>query len=173
MSRLRHERKHRMAGGMTSKPQWNAGGSQNAAKEAEELKKGGRAKHHGEGEHAKKRHDRPKRERGGVVQRAKGGGVHHAAHSPEGKHHDGGTHHDGMHVDGTGGEKTHKRAHGGALNKPVHEGHPHHMLHPHKRARGGRLRGEGMGAERTPLTSAAKIREVTPGELPPHGVRSD
>lgn len=165
MSRLRHERKHRLAGGMTSKPQWNAGGTQNAAKEAEELKKGGRVKHHGEGDKAKHRADRPKRAKGGHV-------TAHAAHSKDGTHHDVKTHHNGMHVDGTGGEMT-KRAHGGALNKPVHEGHPHHNLHPHKRARGGRLRGEGMGADKTPLTTAAKIKEVVPGELPPGGVRSD
>jgi hypothetical protein len=205
MSRLRHGVKHRMAGGLTSKPQWNAGGSQNAAKEAEEKKKGGRV--HGEGEHAKKRHDRPKRERGGVVQRAKGGVVGHAGHHPYGKDHDGGTHADGVHVDGTGGKASHKmtkRAHGGVIHHKHHHAkhseHPHHDLHPHNykrggavhdgiehpdgdvhhesshrahRARGGRLRGEGVGAERTPLTGASKIREVTPGELPPHGIRSD
>jgi hypothetical protein len=49
----------------------------------------------------------------------------------------------------------------------------HESSHRAHRARGGRLRGEGVGAERTPLTGASKIKEVVPGELPPHGIRSD
>ena len=72
MSRARHHAK-RAAGGLTSKPQWNAGGTQNAAKEAEELKKGGKVHHHGEGEESKKRHDRPKRARGGRMRGASAG----------------------------------------------------------------------------------------------------
>lgn len=65
MSRLRH--KERADGGrLSSEPKWNAGGEQNAAKEAEERKKGGRVKHHeAEGEDSKKRMD--KRARGGKV----------------------------------------------------------------------------------------------------------
>ena len=35
-----------------------------------------------------------------------------------------------------------------------------------KRARGGRMRGEGVGSDKMPLTSAAKIREVVKGEEP-------
>ena len=70
MSRARHkEHKERAEGGrLTSKPVWNAGGEQNAAKEAEERKRGGKVKHHeGEGEEAKHRMDHKKRARGGHV----------------------------------------------------------------------------------------------------------
>lgn len=70
MSRARHKRA--MGGGV--KPDWNAGEGQNAAKEAEERKKGGRV-HHGEGEESKHRGDRAKRARGGAVGRARGGAV--------------------------------------------------------------------------------------------------
>lgn len=70
MSRARHkEHKMRADGGrLSSEPKWNAGGEQNAAKEAEEKKRGGRV--HGEGEEGKKRADRKER-RG----RAKGGRI--------------------------------------------------------------------------------------------------
>ena len=40
----------------------------------------------------------------------------------------------------------------------------HHEKH---RAKGGRIRGEGVGANLTPLSTAAKIREVTKGEEAP------
>lgn len=64
MSRARH--KARAEGGrLSSEPKWNAGGEQNAAKEAEEKKRGGRVK--GEGESAKKRMDRRGRARGGRI----------------------------------------------------------------------------------------------------------
>lgn len=67
MSRARH--KMRADGGrLSSEPKWNAGGEQNAAKEAEEKKRGGRVK--GEGEKSEKRMDRKER-RG----RAKGGRI--------------------------------------------------------------------------------------------------
>ena len=49
MSRARHkehEKKRADGGRLSSEPKWNAGGEQNAAKEAEERKKGGRVKHH-------------------------------------------------------------------------------------------------------------------------------
>ena len=113
MSRSRH--KMRASGGkLSSKPVWNAGGEQNAAKEAEELRHGGKAEHmHAEGDGAKKRADR----------RARGGKVEH--------------------------------------------------MKMHHRAKGGRLRGEGVGADRMPLSSAAKIKEVTKGEEPVEGVKSD
>lgn len=51
------------ANGGSVKQVWNAGGEQNAAKESEERKKGGRVS--GDGEKAKKRSDRPNRARGG------------------------------------------------------------------------------------------------------------
>ena len=43
-----------------------------------------------------------------------------------------------------------ERKHGGKVEK--------------HRAKGGRVKGEGVGADRMPLSSAAKIKEVTPGE---------
>ena len=72
MSRARHKEKRAIGGSV--KPVWNAGGEQNAAKEALERKSGGRAEHmHAEGEKAKERHDRPKR-------RARGGKMEHEEH---------------------------------------------------------------------------------------------
>jgi hypothetical protein len=77
MSRARHkehekkEHKRAEGGRLSSEPKWNAGGEQNAAKEAEERKKGGKVEHHhAEGEEGKKRMDRKER-RG----RAKGGRI--------------------------------------------------------------------------------------------------
>ena len=65
MSRARH--KMRADGGrLSSEPKWNAGGEQNAAKEAEERKKGGRIME-AEGDKAKKRADRRGRARGGRI----------------------------------------------------------------------------------------------------------
>lgn len=69
MSRARHAKK---ANGGEVKQVWEAGGETNAAKEAEERKKGGRV--HGEGDSAKMRADRPKRARGGRV-RGEGAGA--------------------------------------------------------------------------------------------------
>jgi hypothetical protein len=125
MSRARHARA--MGGGV--KPVWNAGGDQNAAKEAEERKHGGKVTH-GEGESAKHRADRPKRARGGKVV-------------------------DNKATDGKKG--------------PSHDGGPSGSQ---RYASGGRVRGEGMGADRTPLTTAAKVKHITPNEEPEEGVRS-
>src|SRR5271170_5476140 len=72
MSRARHAKK-RAKGGLSGKPEWEAGGQSNAAKEAEERKHGGHVE--AEGEHAKERHDRAKRARGGGVH---GHEPHHA-----------------------------------------------------------------------------------------------
>ena len=93
MSRARHK-----ANGGPVKQVWNAGGEQNAAKEAEERKRGGKVVAHGEGESAKMRADKPKR-----------------------------------------------------------------------RASGGRVRGEGAGADMRPLTTASKVRHVTKGEQSEEG----
>ena len=49
-----------------------------------------------------------------------------------------------------------ERARGGKVDHEEHE--------KKHRAKGGRVRGEGVGADRMPLSSAAKIKEVTPGE---------
>jgi hypothetical protein len=118
MSRARH--KMRADGGKLNapgKPVWNAGGEQNAAKEAEEKKRGGKVGH-AEGESAKKRADHKERKRGGHV-----------------KHEE---------------KKEHERKHGGKVP--------------------GRARGGGVGADRTPLTTASKVKHVTKGELPEEGV---
>jgi hypothetical protein len=88
---------------MSSKPEWEAGGESNAAKEAEEKKRGGKVM--GEGEKPKMRHDRPARARGGQVP--------------------------------------------------------------------GRKRGGGIGANLTPLSTAARVKHVTKGEEPEEGVPSE
>lgn len=115
MSRARH--KMRADGGKLNapgKPVWNAGEEQNAAKEAEEKKRGGGV-HHADGESAKKRADHKERKRGGHV------------------------------------KSEEKKEHKGKVP--------------------GRARGGGIGADRTPLTTAAKVKHVTSGELPEEGVK--
>lgn len=85
MSRARHkehEKKRADGGRLSSEPKWNAGGEQNAAKEAEERKKGGRVK--AEGEESKKRMD--KRARGGKVGARMHEGVGEFKHGGEAKH---------------------------------------------------------------------------------------
>lgn len=90
MSRLRH--KERADGGrLSSEPKWNAGGEQNAAKEAEERKKGGRVHHEAEGEHAKKRMD--KRARGGPIALKKGGKAEHESKAEEHREYEKEKHH--------------------------------------------------------------------------------
>lgn len=88
MSRARHkehEKKRADGGRLSSEPKWNAGGEQNAAKEAEERKKGGRVKHHeAEGEEGKKRMD--KRARGGKVGAKMHEGVGEFKHGGHAKH---------------------------------------------------------------------------------------
>jgi hypothetical protein len=121
MSRARHKKE---GGGLTSKPVWNAGGEQNAAKEAEELRHGGAARHHGEGHEGKARGDR-------------------------------------------------KRARGGGVTVKEMKHHSMHHAEPHQRARGGRLRGEGTMADKSPMTTAAKIKMVTPGEIGEDAEKSD
>lgn len=110
MSRSRHAARAR--GGATGsgsenkgghKPVWNAGGQQNAAKEAEERKHGGKV--HGEGDKGHHRHDRAARARGGQVP--------------------------------------------------------------------GRKRGGGVGANLTPLSTAHRVKHITPGEGPESGVPSN
>ena len=88
MSRARHAKKAE-GGGLSSKPVFNAGGEQNAAKEAEELRKGGKVHAHGEGHEGKHRGDR---------KRARGGHVMHEVKHHSMKH-----------------EKPHHRARGGRL----------------------------------------------------------
>lgn len=69
MSRARHKEHKRAEGGrLSSEPKWNAGGEQNAAKEAEEKKRGGKVKRkHGGHVDGKKPHHRMDRKRGGKV----------------------------------------------------------------------------------------------------------
>jgi hypothetical protein len=149
MSRARHRAK---GGGVKehAKPEWEAGGSSNAAKEAEEksegehLKKGGRA--HGEGH--KSKHGGHRRARGGATPRATGGAA--------------------------------KRARGGGIGHDTADsGHHHALKHANMHHRHGlsstpgRKRGGGVGADRMPLTTAAKVKSVVKGEQPEEGVRSD
>jgi len=137
MSRARHKMRA-SGGGLSSEPKWNAGGDQNAAKEAEEKKKGGRVHAKAEGDKAKDRAD--KRARGGHVkkkdaERKDGGAVEERKR--------------GGSVDGD------------AVHKSVKQ---HSMLHK-GRARGGRI-----GANLTPLSTAARVKHTTPGETPEEGV---
>jgi hypothetical protein len=126
MSRARH--KHRASGGkLSSKPEFEAGGESNAAKEAEERKHGGKVKHHGEGEKSKHRGDKAPR-------RARGGKVSH---------------------------------------EPHHEVKSHSMKHHHGMHIPGRKRGGGIGSNLHPLTTAAKVTHITPGEQPEEGDHSD
>jgi hypothetical protein len=76
-----------------------------------------------------------------------------------------------------------ERKHGGALHhdpKVKHHLEGEHTKPRHDRrarARGGavpgRKRGGGIGADRVPLSSAAKVQHVTRGEGPEHGEPSD
>lgn len=169
MSRARH--KMRASGGSVVH-KYNAEGSP-AMERAEERKKGGRvkAKHHmhGEGEHTKMRHDR--KARGGSMMYAKGGHVKHHAHGGA-MHHDDAAEDKEMieHMVKPGALK--KRARGGHVSHHVAHGghvmHEHHgkVAHHHTR---GRKRGGGIGSDKMPLTSAAKVKHVTPGETPEEG----
>lgn len=158
MSRHRHK-----ARGGGTKPVWEAGGETNAAKEAEDkeegsrgLKHGGHKRKHGghvEGEGEALKHGAHKRARGGKV------GHHHAVahegHSP-------GHHAHGGHVSGP---RHHHSEH--AEEKHHHDVKHHSMAHK-EHAHGshipGRKRGGGIGANRMPLSTAANIKEVVPGE---------
>jgi hypothetical protein len=133
MSRARHKMRA-SGGGLSSKPEFEAGGGSNAAKEAEEKKRGGKV-HHAEGGASKKRAD--KRARGGHVKKKDGGEVE-------------------------------CRADGGSVgNYPaeLHEVKNHSMKHTRGRARGGKI-----GADKAPLTTAAKVKTITPGETSVDGV---
>jgi hypothetical protein len=134
MSRARHKRAD--GGKLSSKPEWEAGGNSNAAKEAEEKKRGGSVK--AEGKEAKKRMDHK--------ERARGGGVNEKMHEGIGSF-----------------------ARGGHVGSPteMHEVKHHSMKHV-RRARGGRI-----GADKAPLTTAARVKHVTKGETSEEGVNSD
>ena len=139
MSRHRHEMRKRAEGGkLSSEPKWNAGGTQNAAKEAEEKKRGGKVHHHAEGEKAKHRAD--KRARGGKM-------------CEERKH--------GGHVKE---EKEYARG-GAAHHEKIHEHVKKHSMAHKGRARGGRI-----GANLMPLSTAARVKHITPGETPEEGM---
>ena len=141
MSRARHKEHKRAEGGrLSSEPKWNAGGEQNAAKEAEEKKKGGRV--HGEGEHSKHRAD--KRARGGHVKHH--GKVEHEHHGKV--------------------EHEHKK-HGGKVHQK--EEHPAEELKHGGHAHKGRARGGRIGANLMPLSTAARVKHVTKGEEPEEG----
>jgi hypothetical protein len=115
--------------------------------------------------------------------KAKGGVVHWVAgeHTPEAeeaeeKRHGGKVHHahGGGKVHGEGERSKHradKRARGG--NVIVHEVKGHSMHHKHGMSIPGRKRGGGVGADKMPLTEAAKVKHVTHGEQPEEGLYSD
>lgn len=129
MSRARHKRhEERAAGG---KVVAYSGGESNVMKEAHERKRGGRVKHHHEGEGEEGKHHAGKRKRGGKVE-AMGHGHHHSAHHEAGHH-------------------GHHRKHGG---KVEHDEHGHHHEHK-KRARGGAI-----GSDHRPLSSAAVTKKM-------------
>ena len=66
-----------------------------------------------------------------------------------------------------------ERKHGGKV-KMHGEGEKAKERHDRpKRARGGRLKGEGVGANLTPLSTASKIKEVVKGEEPEDSPKSD
>lgn len=180
MSRARHKEKMRARGGEVSV---YAGEDSNVMKEAKERKKGGRVKAphhmHGEGEHVKGRHDR--KARGGHVKAHAHGGK--APHYAQGGH----AHHEDAAEDramikgmvrpsalkqrARGGHAEHY-AHGGHTHEHAHGGHVEHehhgkVVHHHVR---GRKRGGGIGADKSPLTTAARVKHITPGELPEEGV---
>jgi hypothetical protein len=110
--------------------------------------------------------------------RAKGGKVHWnageeqpAAKEAEERKHGGHVHGEGEHAK----HRVDRRARGGG----VHGEEPHHavkeksMHHKHGMHVPGRKRGGGVGSDRTPLTSAANVKHIIPGEQEEHGVRSD
>lgn len=101
------------------------------------------------------RHGMKKANGGEVKPVWEAGGETNAAKEAEEKRHGGAV--KGMH--GEGEKSKHradrpKRARGGAV---------------HGRSMGGRLRGEGAGADRMPLTTASKVKLVTKGETPVSG----
>jgi hypothetical protein len=86
-----------------------------------------------------------RRAHGGRAKKAGGGAVHH------GKHHVSHAHKEAAHVE------HHHYRHGGAEMKHVDgEGHKSRMRHD----RPGRKRGGGIGADMTPLTTAAKTTQA-------------
>ena len=70
------------------------------------------------------------------------------------------------HMEGEGEKPKHRKDHAERKRggKAEHEKH---------RAKGGRVKGEGVGANLTPLSTAARIREVTKGEEPEDSPKSD
>lgn len=101
-------------------------------------------------------------------EKKRGGKVHHHAEGEHGKHR--------ADKKARGGHVKHKskggeaecHAAGGAVgNLPteMHEVKHHSMKHSRGRARGGRI-----GADKAPLTTAAKVKHITPGETSQEGV---
>lgn len=106
-----------------------------------------------------------------------GGGTNAAKEAEE--------HEDGQHLKRGGrahhgeGEKpkhgAHKRARGGHVggHEPHHEVKSHSMHHKHGMKVPGRKRGGGVGANLTPLSTAANVKHVVKGEEPEGGMHSD
>ena len=94
------------------------------------------------------------------------GGEQNTAKEAEERKHGGKVH---AHGEGEEAKARHDRPKRKRGGKVEHE-EPKHEKH---RAKGGRVRGEGVGADRMPLSSAAKIKEVTPGEAGEDSAKSD
>jgi hypothetical protein len=84
----------------------------------------------------------------------------------------------GGHVEGEGEHPkhgAHKRARGGHV-EGGHHGKPHemhHVKHHSMKHVPGRKRGGGVGANRTPLSTAANIKEVVKGEYAEDSPKND
>lgn len=91
-----------------------------------------------------------------IRQRKHGGHVHGEGHEP--KH--------GAHKRARGGHVGHDDAHSG-MHHHLKEKSMHHVKVP------GRKRGGGIGANLTPLSTAARVKQITKGEEPEEGVHSD
>jgi hypothetical protein len=110
------------------------------------------------------------------AKKAKGGVVHWEAgeHTPEAKEAEEKKH--GGHVHGEGEKSKHradKRARGGAVSHELHAIKPLSMHHKHGMKIPARKRGGGVGADKHPLTEAAKVKHIIPGEQPEEGWPSD
>lgn len=102
-------------------------------------------------------------------EKKKGGRVHHHAEGHKGKHRADKKARGGAVAKKDGGPVGSVDCHakGGAVGNFPHEMHEvkhHSMKHSRGRARGGRI-----GADKAPLTTAAKVKHITPGEVAEEG----
>jgi hypothetical protein len=64
-----------------------------------------------------------------------------------------------------------KRARGGGVGEHHHAVKAMSMKHHHGMHVPGRKQGGGIGANRTPLSTAARVKHITPGEGPEEGMK--